>query len=115
MGNQDEENEQDSLTPFSVPGKAYFLDVYSPGKEDNLNVKCWDIRKTTYVGREEERDWFDCLKDGFADSKTGLEAGWLKAGKCFPVMDSHGRSADLPEVGRENRKGKFILKHVKMT
>lgn len=32
MGNQEEENEQDSLTPFSVPGKAYFLEVYRTEK-----------------------------------------------------------------------------------
>lgn len=29
--NQEEENEQDNLSPFSLPGKAYFLGVY--GKE----------------------------------------------------------------------------------
>lgn len=39
VGNQEEENEQDSLTPFSVPGKAYFLDIYSTEREDNLNAK----------------------------------------------------------------------------
>lgn len=90
VGNQEEENEQDSLTPFSVPGKAYFLDICSTEREDNLNAKHWVVRKTTYVGREEEGDWFDCLKDGFADSKTGLEAGWLKADLRI-VFSSHHR------------------------
>lgn len=31
MVNQEEENEQDNLSPFSLPGKAYFPGVY--GKE----------------------------------------------------------------------------------
>lgn len=35
MVNQEEENEQDNLSPFSLPGKAYFTGVYSKEAEDN--------------------------------------------------------------------------------
>lgn len=91
MGNQEEENDQDSLTPFSVPGKASCLNVYGTEKEVNLNAKYWVVRMTTYVGREEERDCFDCLKDGFVDSKTGLEAGWLKADLSKVFSSHHGQ------------------------
>lgn len=35
MVNQEEENEQDNLSPFSLPGKSYFPSVYSKETEDN--------------------------------------------------------------------------------
>lgn len=43
MVNQEEENEQDNLSPFSLPGKLYFPDAY--GKETR-ELKC----QTAVVG-----------------------------------------------------------------
>lgn len=33
--NQEEEYEHNNLSPFSVPGKAYFPDIYSKETENN--------------------------------------------------------------------------------